>query len=84
MIGKFNMSHFLRRFRIVILFISFNICSRTPLGAIVKLTAANWLFNFSNQFSLTLYVMWVLVRLHADNLQNKEHLTNRMYVFKLK
>ena len=31
--------------------------SHTPLGAIVKLTAANWLFYFSNQNSLALYVM---------------------------
>ena len=33
------------------------IFSHTPLGAIVKLTAANWLFYFSNQYSLALYVM---------------------------
>ena len=26
------------------------------MGAIVKLTAANWLFYFYNQFSLRLYV----------------------------
>ena len=31
--------------------------SHTLLGAIVKLTAANWLFQFSNQYSLALYVM---------------------------
>ena len=56
------------------------IYSRTPLGAFVKLTAANWLIYFSNQI-LPNIICNIGKLQYPERQCNIEYLTNSVYVF---